>query len=366
VALPAEPFAERCRRAAAAAASLGVDRLLASDHGSVRWLTGRESEIGWGPLYPISAGTHVLLDLDGGGRIFCAEGEEEAGPAIDGLQVVTYPGYTVTPLRAYTSLKQLLNGGGRLAVEAHALPIALAPSAETVDAAPALASLRRRKDPAEIARIERAARVASVGQRTFRACAEPGKTEIEVFSALHAAMEKEAGTRVPVLPDLISGPRMALVGVPPSDRRLEAGDLALADLVVRVEGYWADSCTTICLGEPTDQMRRLHEACVRALDVGVSMLKPGTIAGDIDAQVRGMMREAGYEYPHHTGHGVGVSFHEEPRVVPGADMVLEEDMVVALEPAGFGNRIGCRTEHLMVVTPAGGRVLTDYPFGLQI
>ena len=213
MALPAEPFAERCRRAAAAAASLGVDRLLASDHGSVRWLTGRESEIGWGPLYPISAGTHVLLDLDGGGRIFCAEGEEEAGPAIDGLQVVTYPGYTVTPLRAYTSLKQLLNGGGRLAVEAHALPIALAPSAETVDAAPALASLRRRKDPAEIARIERAARVASVGQRTFRACAEPGKTEIEVFSALHAAMEKEAGTRVPVLPDLISGPRMALVGV---------------------------------------------------------------------------------------------------------------------------------------------------------
>ena len=153
---------------------------------------------------------------------------------------------------------------------------------------------------------------------------------------------------------------------PPSDRRLEAGDLALADLVVRVEGYWADSCTTICLGEPTDQMRRLHEACVRALDVGVSMLKPGTIAGDIDAQVRGMMREAGYEYPHHTGHGIGVSFHEEPRVVPGADMVLEEDMVVALEPAGFGNRIGCRTEHLMVVTPAGGRVLTDYPFGLQI
>src|SRR5256886_5720382 len=297
MALPAEPFAERCRGAAAAAASLGVDRLLASDHGSVRWLTGRESEIGWGPLYPISAGTHVLLDLDGGGRIFCAEGEEEAGPAIDGLQVVTYPGYTVTPLRAYTRLKQLLNGGGRLAVEAHALPIALAPSAETVDAAPALASLRRRKDPAEIARIERAARVASVGQRTFRACAEPGKTEIEGCSALHAAMEKEAGTRVPGLPDLISGPRMALVGVPPSDRRLEAGDLALADLVVRVEGYWADSCTTICLGEPTDQMRRLHRACVRALQAGFELAWPGTVVGDLEQRILAAIREAGFVYP---------------------------------------------------------------------
>ena len=178
-------------------------------------------------------------------------------------------------------------------------------------------------------------------------------------------MEKEAGTRVPVLPDLISGPRMALVGVPPTDRRLEPGDLALADLVVRVDGYWADSCTTICLGQPTDAMRRLHDACVRTLQAGIELARPGTVAGDLDQRVRGAMREAGYEYPHHTGHGVGVSFHEEPRIVPDATMVLEEGMVVALEPAGFGHGIGCRTEHLMVVTASGGRVLTDYPFGLE-
>ena len=178
-------------------------------------------------------------------------------------------------------------------------------------------------------------------------------------------MEKEAGTRVPVLPDLISGPRMALVGEPPTDRRLEAGDLALADLVVRVDGYWADSCTTICLGKPTDAMRRLHDACVRALEIGIAMTRPGTVAGDLDKRVRGAMGEAGYEYPHHTGHGVGVSFHEEPRIVPDASVVLEEGMVVALEPAGFGHGIGCRTEHLMVVTSGGGRLLTDYPFGLE-
>ncbi|HET7465399.1 MAG TPA: Xaa-Pro peptidase family protein [Candidatus Dormibacteraeota bacterium] len=361
-----EPFAERCRRAAAAAASLGAECLLASDHGTVRWLTGRESEIGWGPLYPISAGTHVLLDGDGRGRIFCPEGEEEDGPAVSGLEVVTYPGYTLTPLRAYQELRGLLEVSARLAIEPHALPVALLPSTVTVDATTALASLRLRKDPAEIARVERAARVASVGQRTFRACAAPGMTEIEVFSALHAAMEKEAGTRVPVLPDLISGPRMLLVGVPPSNRRLEAGDLALADLVVRVDGYWADSCTTICLGKPTDEMLRLHDACVRALEMGIEMLRPGTVAGELDSRVRSAMKDAGYEYPHHTGHGVGVSFHEEPRIVPGADIVLEEGMVVALEPAGFGPGIGCRTEHLMVVTPSGGRVLTDYPFGLQL
>jgi Xaa-Pro aminopeptidase len=365
VASAAEPFAARCRRAAALAASLGADGVLASDHGTVRWLTGREAEIGWGPMHPITAGTHVLLDADGRGRIFCAKGDEGAGPRITSLEVQTYEGYSLSPLRPYPNLKKLIGRGGRLAVEAHALPAALTPEGDTIDATEQLAGLRIQKDAAEIALIERAARVASIGQRTFRACAEPGMREVELYSAIHAAMEKEAGNRVPVLPDLISGPRMALVGVPPTDRRIERDDLVLCDLAIRVAGYWGDSCTTVCVGKPTDAMRRLHDACVRALEIGIQLARPGTVAGELDARVRGVMSKAGYQYPHHTGHGVGVSFHEEPRIVPGSSIVLQESMVIALEPAGFGNGIGCRTEHLMEVTPNGGRVLTDYEFGLE-
>jgi Xaa-Pro aminopeptidase len=364
VAAAVEPFAERCRRAAGVAASLGADGLLASDHGTVRWLTGREAEIGWGPMYPITAGTHVVLDADGRGSILCAKGDEGAGPKITGLEVHTYEGYSLSPLRPYANLKKLIGRGGRLAIEAHALPAALAPESDTVDATEHLAGLRIQKDAAEIVLIEHAARVASVGQRTFRACVEAGMREIEVYSAIQAAMEKEAGDRVPTLPDLISGPRMGLVGVPPTDRRIEPDDLVLCDLAIRVAGYWGDSCTTVCVGKPTEAMRELHDACVRALEIGIELARPGTVAGELDARVRGAMTKAGYQYPHHTGHGVGVSFHEEPRIVPGSSTVLQERMVIALEPAGFGSGIGCRTEHVMEVTPAGGRVLTDYEFGL--
>ena len=346
------------------AASLGTDGLLASDHGTVRWLTGREVEIGWGPTYPISAGTHVLIDANGRGEIFCAKGDEGAGPRITGLEVHTYEGYSLSPLRPYANLKKLIGRSGRLAIEAHALAAALAPEGDTVDATEHLAGLRIQKDAAEIVLIERVARVASVGQRTFRACAEPGMREIDLYSAIHAAMEKEAGNRVPALPDLISGPRMGLVGAPPTDRRIEQDDLVLCDLAIRVAGYWSDSCTTVCVGKPTDAMRRLHDACVRALEIGIKLARPGTVAGTLDARVRGVMSEAGYQYPHHTGHGVGVSFHEEPRIVPGSSTLLQEGMVIALEPAGFGSGIGCRTEHVMEVTPTGGRVVTDYEFGL--
>ncbi len=137
----------------------------------------------------------------------------------------------------------------------------------------------------------------SAGQRAFRETAAPGMREIEVFSAVHAAMEREAGARVPVLPDLLSGERMLEVGRPPTDRVMGPDELALCDLAARYDGYWADSCTTICLGTPTRAMVELHDACYRALDVAIAAARPGTITGDLDARVRGMMAEAGYALP---------------------------------------------------------------------
>jgi len=348
--------------------------LLASDPATIRWLVGRQIEIGWGPLYPVSAGTFVAVNLDGRSTVLCPEGEAASGPMIPGVTVQTYETLTAGPLRPFSNLRGLIDGLGRAAqlptgtpwaIEAHAHPAALLPDGEWVDAADALRALRFVKDPSEVDRLEVAARVASEGQRVFRASAEPGISEIDLFSFVHAAMERVARERVPTLVDLMSGPRMMTVGTPPVDRRIGADELALCDLGVRVDGYWSDSCTTICVGHPTAEMRRLHGACQRALDLGIALAKPGVVAGDLDRQLRETMSDAGYSYPHHSGHGVGTGFHEEPRLVPGAVSTLEEGMVIALEPAGFGHGIGCRLEHLMEVTPSGGRVLTEYDLRLD-
>jgi Xaa-Pro aminopeptidase len=112
-------------------------------------------------------------------------------------------------------------------------------------------------------------------------------------------------------------------------------------------------------------MRRLHDACRRALDEVIAAARPGARAGDIDALARSRMAEAGYRYPHHTGHGVGAGYHEEPRIVPGSEAVLEAGMVIALEPAGFGGGIGTRVEHIVLVGPDGNEILTDYDTRLE-
>jgi len=353
------------------AEDLGAVAVLASDPATVRWLTGRQAEVEFGPPQPIWAGTHVLLRPDGQGSIICPEDEAATGPHVDGLRVMAYEAYTLGPLRPFANAAELLgqaeplDGADLLAVEPDALPVGMLGGRGWVDATSALRGLRVHKDDSEREAIARTAAVVSAGQRSFRRIARAGLREIEVFSEVHAAMERAAGTRVPVLPDLLSGPRLLEVGRPPTHRVIEANELALCDLAARFNGYWADSCTTICVGSPTAEMVRLHDACRRALDAGIAAARPGVPAGQLDSLLRGQMAEAGYEYPHHSGHGVGVSYHEEPRIVPGSQRLLEEGMVIALEPAGFGNGIGCRIEHLMIVTPSGGALLTDYETRLE-
>ena len=86
---------------------------------------------------------------------------------------------------------------------------------------------------------------------------------------------------------------------------------------------------------------------------------PGVVAGDIDALVR-----PGLDYPHHTGHGLGTTFHEEPRIVPGSTVVLEPGMVIALEPGSYGEGEGVRVEQIVLVTNDGCEVMSGHELGL--
>ena len=61
------------------------------------------------------------------------------------------------------------------------------------------------------------------------------------------------------------------------------------------------------------------------------------------------MARAQLGFPHHTGHGIGTGYHEEPRLVPGSTTVLEAGMVVAMEPGTYADA-GVRVEQVVLVT----------------
>lgn len=207
--------------------------------------------------------------------------------------------------------------------------------------------------------------VCDVGQATAREMSRDGGSELDLWGQVRRAMEARAGGRIPILADLVSGPRTAQVGGLPSPRRIAPGDLVLIDLVPRVGGLWADSCSTFVADAPTREQRAAHAAAAEALEVCLGMLRPGTRSGDIDAAARQVLAAHGWEYPHHTGHGVGFAWHEEPRIVPGSPTVLEAGMVVALEPGAYGEDWGVRVEQVAAVTEGGHRLLSAHSLSLD-
>ena len=199
------------------------------------------------------------------------------------------------------------------------------------------------------------------GQTLIKKLAQLGMTEIELFADMRKGMESSAGGRLPLLADLVSGPWTAEIGGPPTSRRLENGDLIISDLVPRHRGYWGDTCNTCVVGEPTSEQRKLFEGIAAALAEGIERVRPGVRASDLDRNLRKRVLELGGGYPHHSGHGLGVTWHEEPRIVPYNPLPLQPGMVIALEPGiYFKGRFGLRLEHVILVTEKGSEILSKF------
>jgi Xaa-Pro aminopeptidase len=235
---------------------------------------------------------------------------------------------------------------------------------ELVDVGPPLRAARAAKDPDEVEAIRASISIADAGQAAARGSFGPGRSELDVWAAVRAAMESEAGGRVPLLADLVTGDRTAEVGGPPSERVIEDRDLLLVDLVPRLGGYWADSCATVALGDPPEEVTRAHRAATDALQRGIDLLRPGVRAGDVDTASRETIERAGGSYPHHTGHGLGTAFHEEPRIIPGSGRILEPGMVVALEPGIYTEDWGLRVERVVLVTEDEPEILSGHDLAL--
>lgn len=350
-------MAARHERALSIAKRAGAEAVLAADPATVTWLTGYGGSIETGPS-PFGLPPLALLAPGEAPMLIVTEDEVPATEAL-GCGVTAYPGYSVGPLdpvgHAANALASAVDGRA-VATEPGALPARLAAQlATTVDAAAELAAARAVKDPDEIERLRAVIALCDTGQRTARMSAMAGAAELDLFAALRSAMERQAGGRVPLLADLISGPRTAGVEGLPGTRVLEEGDLLIADLVPRLDGYWGDSCGTVAVGEPGSQVRERHAEVRTRLERAVEAVRPGVVAGDLDA----VMRD-GLGYPHHSGHGIGTSYHEEPRIVPGWPTVLEPGMVLALEPGWYGERDGIRLEWIVLVTKDGCEVLSRH------
>ncbi|MDX6542092.1 MAG: Xaa-Pro dipeptidase [Gaiellales bacterium] len=264
------------------------------------------------------------------------------------------------------ALRGLTGGPGRIGVEASSLPMAVADvlradDAELIPVDEVVVAARRVKLPAELTAIRRASHLSDSVQAAVKELAQPGVSEVEVAAQAQAALAREAGRRVPAILTVTTGEATASGGWEATDRVIAPGELVLCDVSPWIDGHWSDSANALCAGTPTAEQRRIFDRVRRALELAIDLCAPGALACDVDTAVRAELEDLGPTYAHHTGHGIGASWSEPPRITPYERTRLEEGMVLAVEPAfyaaGFG---GIRLEHVFVVRAGGNELLTRF------
>ena len=126
-------------------------------------------------------------------------------------------------------------------------------------------------------------------------------------------------------------------GIPDANRILKNGDIINVDVTTIYNGYYADASRMFCIGEVSPEARKLVDVTKECLELGLKAVKPWGFLGDIGAVIQAHAEKHGYSVVENIGgHGVGLSFHEEPYVChigkPNTGMLLVPGMVFTIEP----------------------------------
>ncbi|UCB45813.1 MAG: aminopeptidase P family protein [Spirochaetota bacterium] len=226
---------------------------------------------------------------------------------------------------------------------------------------PTVSHMRMIKDADEIEHMRSVVKISDLGQQKAREVLEEGISEIELQAACRHVMEIEAGIPIEMKADVLFGSRTVLIGGPAGVAgryRAVEGNLAIVDLLPRVEGYYADTTRTLWCGPKPLKKEKIMNDLFSVKAELEKMLKPGVEAAVLDGIARSKLSKVG-SFPHHTGHGIGISSFEAPFITPDSHYVLEEGMTITLEPGVYFEEWGARIEDDYLITKHGFERLSE-------
>ncbi len=362
---PASVYAARLDRAATLAAEAGLDAIIVGPGPDLQYLVGVEGDT-------IERLTALVISTDGTATVIVPRMElakvrttavGELGLAVadwvdgeDPYALVTVAVGTASRVGVSDALPAL-----------HVIPIGERLGVRLELATPVLREGRMIKDAEEITELRRAGDAIDAVHRRVHEWLRAGRTEREVAADIAEAIVTE-GHRTVEFVIVGSGPNGADPHHEVSDRVIEEGDVVVVDIGGAVpSGYNSDSTRTYVVGTPDPVAAERIAVLVRAQQAAVDAVRPGVTAAEVDAAARTVLADAGLgeAFLHRTGHGIGVSVHEEPYIAPGNDLVLREGMAFSIEPGiYFAGSWGARIEDIVIVTADGGERLNVAPHEL--
>ncbi|PLV58665.1 Xaa-Pro peptidase family protein [Thermotoga sp. KOL6] len=224
--------------------------------------------------------------------------------------------------------------------------------------------LRMIKDENEIEAIKQAI---EISERAFLETVQQikaGMTEKEIAALLEYNMRREGAEGTAFDTIVASGWRSALPHGKASEKVVERGDVIVVDFGAVYENYCADITRVVCIGEPSDRVREIHEIVLEAQERALKNAKAGLTGKQLDSIARDYISEKGYGefFGHSLGHGIGLEVHEGPVVSFRNDSPLPENAVVTIEPGIYlEGEFGIRIEEDVVLKEQGCEILTTLP-----
>ena len=237
--------------------------------------------------------------------------------------------------------------------------------------------LRAVKSEAELGFIKESCVWGNLAHRLMQQRLQLGRSEIEI--SLEASVEASTtmvaalgpgyqqlanafGT--PALAMFHAGANTAFPHGLASAVGLRRGDILVTGAGADVGGYNSELERTMIIGEPTDEFTKHFDMMMLLQQTAFDALKPGRTMADVEEEVCRVFADLGVRHMqrHHTGHSIGLDFHEAPFIDMGDPTVLAENMVFTIEPGlyvpGLG---GFRHSDTVVIRAGGCERLTVYP-----
>jgi Xaa-Pro dipeptidase len=368
--IPSEENSDRQTRLQQKVAENGLDLFLVSGEDSIYYLTGITYK-------PLERPFFILVRPAGAFVLLVPALEQEHLSAAPGVERVDhYWDYPAPSGQGWNDrLLELVGGASRLGVEP-SLPQEIA--SHLTDLAPRVLplveELRLVKSAAEVEMLRQAAHFADFTVAKLLQASYYGVSELELFSqgrSVQLAVMKTVGYDAPtsnVLAFSWPAPLSAQPhGVPVIGDRLGPGpNIALGFL--RVNGYAAECERTYFLAPPGPDERAAFSAMMEARRRAYALIRPGVRCAEIDALTRDFLVHEGYGpyLLHRTGHGFGLGNHEGPWVADGSTDILQENMLISIEPGIYLPGVGgIRHSDTTLVTRDGYENLTHYPVDLD-
>jgi Xaa-Pro dipeptidase len=238
------------------------------------------------------------------------------------------------------------------------------------------------KSPAELSLIRESVKWGHLTHTLLQRYTRPGATETEV--SLRASMEATLAMLDAIGPlyraqsAFSDGPSAGYRGqigrnaaIPhalANNITFRAGDVLVTGAGCPMWGYESELERTMVIGPASDEQRRMFDHMVALQDTAIGALKPGARCCDVDRGVRAYFEQHDLMkyWKHHSGHAIGLRYHEGPFLDLGDETEIQPGMVFTAEPGlyvpGLG---GFRHSDTVVVTEGGSEILTYYPRDLE-